>query len=66
MQRAIRKVESAREQQAETFRYWQSRPDYERMDAVAQIVRDAYALKGVDLDAERPEKSLTRVQRTWG
>jgi hypothetical protein len=59
----IRKVESAEEQQAETFRYWRSRPDYERMEAVAQIIRDAYALKGIDLDAQGSDRSITRIQR---
>jgi hypothetical protein len=61
---AIRKVENAREQQSETFRYWRSRPDYERMDAVAQIVRDAYALKGIDLNALPTDRSLRRVDRS--
>jgi hypothetical protein len=64
MDRTLQRVESVKAQQSETFRYWRSRPDYERMEAVAQIVRDAYALKGIDLDAQGSDRSLTRVQRT--
>ena len=66
MDRTIRKVTDAKSQLVETLRYWQSRPDYERMEAVAEIVREAYAWKGVNLDAEGSERSLTRIQRTWG
>jgi len=65
MERMIRKVTDQKSQLVETLSYWQSRPDYERMEAVAEIVREAYAWKGVNLDAEGSERSLTRIQRTW-
>ena len=65
MDRTIRKVTDAKSQLMETLRYWQSRPDYERMEAVAEIVREAYAWKGVNLDAEGSKRSLTRIQRSW-
>jgi hypothetical protein len=64
MELTVRRIVSEREQQLETFRYWRSRPDCERMEAVAQIVRDAYALKGIDLDALPSDRSLKRVYRT--
>ena len=60
----IRKVTDFKEQQNETYRYWQGRPAYERMEAVAEIVRDAYTMKGINLDAQRPERTLVRIQQT--
>lgn len=63
MSKILRKVTDLKEQQAETYRYWQSRPGYERMEAVAEIVRDAYFMKGIDLDAQRSERTLVRIQR---
>jgi hypothetical protein len=63
MDKTIRRVTSAEEQQAETYRYWQSRTSVERMEAIAEIVKDAYYSKGIDLDAQRPERTLVRVQR---
>jgi hypothetical protein len=62
--KTIRRVTSFDEQQAETYRYWQGRPDHGRMEAIAEIVRDAYALKGIDLDARGSERTLVRVQRS--
>jgi hypothetical protein len=64
MDKTIRKVTSVEEQDAENYRYWESRPVSERMQAIAEIVRDAYALKGIDLDARRSERTLVRVQRS--
>ena len=37
---------SVEEQQAETYRYWQSRTSIEQMEAVAEIVKGAYLSKG--------------------
>ncbi|MHB1743203.1 MAG: hypothetical protein ACYCRE_00360 [Acidobacteriaceae bacterium] len=62
--RSIRWITDRKEQDAETYRYWQSRPAYERMEAVAEIVRDAYYMKGIDLDAQRPQRTLVRIQQT--
>lgn len=62
--RSIRIITDRKQQDAENYRYWHSRPSYERMQAIAEIVRDAYTMKGVDLDAEGSKRTLVRVQRT--
>jgi hypothetical protein len=50
-------------QRMDTYRYWQSRSIAERMDAVEEIVRDAYFAKGIDLDARPVDRALQRVDR---
>jgi hypothetical protein len=42
----IRKYTSLDEMKADEYRYWQSRPLHERIDAVEEMIQDAYALKG--------------------
>jgi hypothetical protein len=64
MDKTIRRVTDFEEQRAETLRYWQSRPASERMDAVEEIVRDAYYAKGIDLDARPQDRTLIRFERT--
>ena len=61
--RSIRWITDRREQDAETYRYWQSRTTAERMEAVAELVRDGYAAKGIDADAQRSKSTVVRVQR---
>jgi hypothetical protein len=39
----IRRVTDVEEQQAETYRYWQSRPIGERLVAVCELTEEAYA-----------------------
>jgi hypothetical protein len=43
MNKAIRRVTDFDEQQAETYRYWQSRPVGERLVAVCELSEEAYA-----------------------
>ena len=43
MDKSIRRVTDLEEQQAETFRYWQSRPVGERLVAVVELSEAAYA-----------------------
>lgn len=66
--KTIRRTPSEAEQQAETYRYWQSQPIGERLTAVWEVSAAAYAFaaafKGVSVDDARgPERTLTRVQR---
>ncbi len=61
--RSIHIVTDRKEQDAENYRYWHSRPSYERMEAIAEIVRDAYTMKGINLDAQGSKRTLVRVQR---
>lgn len=46
MDKTIRKYTSFDEMKADEYRYWQSRPVYERMDAVEELNQIAYELKG--------------------
>jgi hypothetical protein len=66
MDKTIRRVTDFKEQQAETYRYWQSRSAAERMEAVAEIVRDVYRMKGIDLDSMPMDKTIVRVERSKG
>jgi len=66
-ERTLRKFSSHEEQQAETYRYWQSRPAGERLAAVWEATLAAWSVKGYRYDAsERSERTLTRIQRTRG
>jgi hypothetical protein len=66
MDKTIRRVTDFKEQRAETYRYWQSRPAAERMDAVAEIIRDIYWMKGIDIDSIPMDKTIVRVDRSTG
>jgi hypothetical protein len=63
MDKTIRRVTDFKEQRAETYRYWQSRPAAERMEAVAEIIRDIYWMKGIDIDSIPMDKTIVRVDR---
>ena len=43
MDKTIRRVTDLDEQEAETYRYWQSRPVGERLIAVCELSEEAYA-----------------------
>jgi len=45
MDKTLRRVTDLEEQQAETYRYWQSRPVAERLVAVCELSEAAYAFK---------------------
>jgi hypothetical protein len=61
--KTIRKHTSFDEAKAEEYRYWQSRPAHERMDAISEITQDLYAMKGTVQDAPRLERTLVRFER---
>ncbi len=63
MDKAIRKFTSLDEMKAEEYRYWQSRPVHERMDAVSELTLAMYAMKGADPDVPRLQRTLVRLQR---
>lgn len=44
MELTIRKYSSFEEMKADEYRYWQSRPVHERIDAAEEMIRTAYAL----------------------
>jgi hypothetical protein len=62
MDKSVRMYHSHEEMKADEYRYWQSRPVWERMDAVEEMTTTAYALKGWPLDT-RMDKTLVRVYR---
>jgi hypothetical protein len=66
MDKTIRRVTDFKQQQDETYLYWQSRTAAERMEAVAEIVRDVYRMKGIDLDSMPMDKTIVRVERSTG
>ncbi len=63
MDKTIRKYTSFDEAKADEYRYWQSRPAHERMDAVSEITQELYAMKGVVPDVRRLQRNLVRLQR---
>jgi hypothetical protein len=67
MQPILRKYTSFEEIEADEYRYWQSRPAHERLDAVEEINRTAYAIKGTvpEPDVPRFQRSLVRIPCPW-
>jgi hypothetical protein len=67
MEPAIRKYSSLEEMKADEYRYWQSRPAHERIDAVEEMIRDAYALKGWEMppDVPRLQRPFVRLPCPW-
>jgi hypothetical protein len=62
MQSLVRKFSSHAEMKAEEYRFWQSRPAHERMDAVSELTTAAYALKGM-ADVPRLQGPIVRISR---
>jgi hypothetical protein len=70
MDAILRKYTSFDEMKADEYRYWQSRPAHERMDAVEEINLAAYAVKGVELaklepDVPRLQRPFVRLSCPW-
>lgn len=66
--KTIRRVTDLEQQQAETYRYWQSLSVGDRLSAVWDASEAAYAFaaafKGVPVDdAKGSERAITRLQR---
>jgi hypothetical protein len=67
MEPTIRKYSSLDEMKADEYRYWQSRPAHERIDAAEEMIRDAYALKGWEMppDVPRLQRPFVRLPCPW-
>ena len=65
-QRVIRKFTHPKDQDAENYRYWQSRPVHERVAAVSELTQEHYALKGEAPDVPRLQRTLVRFERVPG
>ena len=63
MDKMIRVYASRKEMKADEYRYWQSRPVHERMDAVAEMTLATYAMKGAAPDVPRLQRTLVHLQR---
>jgi hypothetical protein len=67
MDKTIRKYTSFDEMKADEYRYWQSRPVHERMDAVEEMIQTAYALKGWEMEPDVPrlQRPFVRLPCPW-
>lgn len=63
MDKTVRKVSDVTEQQAETYRYWQSVSNSERMNATWQLTFDLYRQKGLAQDGQRLQRTIVSIQR---
>jgi hypothetical protein len=65
--KVLRKYASLDEMKADEYRYWQSRPAHERLDAVKEMVSAAYALKGwkMEPDVPRSQRPFVRLRCPW-
>ena len=61
MDMTIRKYTSFDEMKADEYRYWQSRPVHERMDAVEEINLTVYEIKGVEPEPDVPRLQIGRA-----
>jgi hypothetical protein len=67
MDATLRRYTSFDEMKADEYRYWQNRPVHERMDAVEEMTRTAYAMKGwvIDPDVPRLQRPFVRLSCPW-
>jgi hypothetical protein len=63
MEATIRAYDSLKEMKADEYRYWQSRPAHERMSAVSEMTRAAYAMKESVPNVRRLQRTLVCLQR---
>lgn len=63
----LRRYANFDDMKAEEYRYWQSRPVHERMDAIEELVQTAYELKGwkVEPDVPRLQRPFVRLPCPW-
>ena len=64
----VRRYTEFAEMKADEYRYWQSRPAHERLDAVDEMIETAYALKGWEIapDVPRLQRPFVRLPVPWG
>lgn len=63
MDKTVRIFESHKDMKAEEYRYWQSRPVHERMEAVTELTVAAYKMKDPDFNVQRLQRTLVVLQR---
>ena len=67
MDKTIRKYTKFEEMKADEYRYWQSRPVHERLDAVDEMIETACALKGWEMEPDVPrlQRPFIRIPCPW-
>jgi len=60
--KTVRKFNSFEEVKDEEYRYWQSVPPAERIEAAFQLSVDQYRMKGIEPDGSALKRSLVRVE----
>ena len=63
MDKTIRRYTDFDEMKADEYRYWQSRPVHERMEAIWELTEEGYRMKGMGPDAFRLQRTLVRFER---
>ena len=63
MDKTIRKYTDFEEMKADEYRYWQSRPVHERVNAVSELTQEHYVIKGEAPDVFRLQRTLVRFER---
>ena len=63
--RVLRRFSSHVEQESETIRYWNQRSIEEKLRATDELIEYAYRQRGIDVHAQRSDRSLVRLQRQW-
>jgi hypothetical protein len=63
MDKSIRKYTSLDEMKADEYRYWQSRPVYERLAAIWDLTVEGYTMKGFQPDDFRLQRTLVHFER---
>jgi hypothetical protein len=63
MDKSITVFGNSDEMKAEEYRFWQSRPVYERMAAVAEITLATYQMKESAPDVRRLQRTLVPLPR---
>ena len=64
MDKTIRKYTCFDDMKADEYRYWQSRPVHERVNAVSELTQEHYAMKGAAPDVPRLQRTLVRFERS--
>lgn len=62
MDRTIRRFSSFDEVKDDEYRYWQSVPPAERIEATFQLSVDMYRMKGIEPDGAALKRSIVRVK----
>lgn len=63
MQKTVRVYDNLAEMKADEYRYWRSRPVYERMDAVSELTRAVYSMKEALPDVPRLQRTVAVLPR---